>query len=272
MNAESRDSIYKDLHTGQLSQQESQNRESARKILSLVFEYWQPQSVLDVGCGLGTWMSVSRELGVADVRGIEGQWLDPSRLLVDRDLVTTFDLEREFSLHRKFDMAICLEVAEHVSESAGQFLIASLAAHSDVILFSAAIPYQGGHHHVNEQFPDYWKLRFAQHDFRPLDFIRPQIWNDAAVLWWLRQNTMLFVHERAIAGNDRLRQEAAIPRQFSMVHPDVYLSRLQQATRTLNEHAALVQLLSQGGAFDVVKAPDGRITVTRRNPSAPATG
>jgi SAM-dependent methyltransferase len=267
MNAESRDAVYKHLHAGQLSQQESQNRESARRILGLVFEYARPQSILDVGCGLGTWMSVSRELGVADVRGIEGQWLDPSQLHVERELVATLDLEQGFALHRKFDLAICLEVAEHVSEAAAQPLIASLAAHSDVILFSAAIPYQGGHHHVNEQFPDYWIDRFAQHGFRPLDFIRPQIWNDPAVLWWLRQNTLLFAHERAIAANDRLRQEAAIPRQLSTVHPDVYLSRLQQAMRTANEHAALVQLLSQGGTFDVTKLPDSRITITRRQPS-----
>jgi SAM-dependent methyltransferase len=264
MNADSRDAIYQHLHTGQLSQQESQNRESARKILSLVFDYARPQSILDVGCGLGTWLSVCQELGVADVRGIEGQWLDASQLLVDRGLVTTVDLEQAFSLHRKFDMAICLEVAEHVSPSAAQSLIASLAAHSDIVLFSAAIPHQGGHHHVNEQFLDYWKDDFARHAFQPVDFIRPVIWNDPAVLWWLRQNALLFVHERTLAVNDRLRQEAAILRPLSIVHPAVYQSRLQQATRNASEHAALVQLLSQGGTFDVTRTSDGRFTVTRR--------
>ena len=211
MNAESRESIYKVLHA-QLSQQESQNRESARKILGLVFEYTRPQSVLDVGCGLGTWMSVARELGVADFRGIEGRWLDASQLQVERELVTTLDLEQPFSLHRKFDLAICLEVAEHVSASAAEPLVESLAGHSDLVLFSAAIPHQGGHHHVNEQFPDYWKLRFAKHGLQPLDFIRPLVWNDAKVLWWLRQNTLLFAHERVLASNDRLRQEAAVRR------------------------------------------------------------
>ncbi len=264
MNADPREATYQHLHTGQLSQQESQNRESARKILGFVFDYTRPRSVVDVGCGLGTWLSVCQELGVADVRGIEGQWLDVAQLLIDRELVATFDLEQTFSLHRKFDMAICLEVAEHLSESAAQLFISSLTAHSDIILFSAAIPHQGGHHHVNEQFLEHWNDHFGRHGFKPVDFIRPRIWNDPSVLWWLRQNTVLFAHERAIEVNDRLRQEAAVLRPLSIVHPAVYQFRLRQAMQQASEHAALVQLLSQGGTFDVTRTADGRITITRR--------
>jgi SAM-dependent methyltransferase len=267
MNSESRDEIYKDLHGRQLLQQEAQNRESAHRILGILFEYARPDSVLDVGCGLGTWMSVASSLGVHDVHGIEGHRLDPSQLVVEQSLVTSVDLEQGFALNRRFDVAFCLEVAEHLSASAADQLVASLAAHTDVVLFSAAIPFQGGHHHVNEQFPDYWRIRFARHGFQPVDFIRPRIWNDPEVLWWLRQNTLLFAHDRAVAANEQLRQEAAIPRSLSVVHPDVYLSRLQQATRTLSEHAELVKLLSQGGTFGVVTAPGGKLTISRLNPA-----
>jgi len=256
--------MYKDLHGRQLLQQETENRESASTILGILFEYARPSSVLDVGCGLGTWMSVAKSLGVADVRGLEGEWLNPSQLVVDPNLVSHVDLEQGFALNRRFDLVICLEVAEHVSASAADQLVASLTAHSDLVLFSAAIPLQGGHHHVNEQFPDYWRIRFEQHGCQPLDFIRPRIWNDTRVLWWLRQNTLLFVHESAIAANEQFRKEAAVARPLSVVHPDVYLSRLQQATRTLNEHAALVKLLSQGGTFAVATAPDGKLTISRQ--------
>src|SRR6185437_16419734 len=100
--------------------------------------------------------------------------------------------------------------------------------HGDVVLFSAAIPGQGGHHHVNEQFPDYWSAHFARHGFRPLDLIRPRIWNDNAVLWWLRQNTLVFAHDRVIAGNEKLRRESLIPRPLSLVHPAVYLMKTRQ--------------------------------------------
>src|SRR5262245_51325328 len=205
MTTDPRHPIYDHLHGDQLSRQDARNRASARTILGIVFGYVSPRSVLDVGCGLGTWLSVAQGLGVADVRGVEGPWLDASRLCVDGALVTACDLERGFSLDRRFDLAVCLEVAEHLAAEAAEPLVASLAAHSDLVLFSAAIPHQGGHHHVNEQFPDYWAAHFARHGFRPVDLIRPRIWDDPAVLGWLRQNTLLFAHERAIAANDGLR-------------------------------------------------------------------
>jgi hypothetical protein len=54
-----------------------------------------------------------------------------------------------------------LEVGEHISESAANHFIESLTTHAPVVLFSAAIPYQGGDHHVNEQFLPYWVERFS---------------------------------------------------------------------------------------------------------------
>ena len=266
MSTDPRDPVYDDLHGGQLSRQEARNRDSARTILGIVFRHASPRSVLDVGCGLGTWLSVAQGLGVSDVVGVEGQWLDVSRLRVEPELVTACDLEQGFSLGRRFDLAVCLEVAEHLSEPAGERLVASLCNHGDLVLFSAAIPYQGGHHHINEQFPSYWQSRFATHGFRPIDLVRPHVWDDPGVLWWLRQNTLLFAHERAVAANDSLRREAAIPRPLSLVHPDVYLSRVRQAAGAREEHAGLVALLAQEGTFEVKKSPDGRLAIRRLTP------
>jgi SAM-dependent methyltransferase len=246
-----------------MANQEAQNRLSATKILQMVFEYFRPNSVLDVGCGLGSWLNAAMELGVEDIYGIEGPWLDRAQLAVDNTRVSICDLEGGFDLHRKFDLAICLEVAEHLFERSARTFVSSLAAHSDLILFSAAIPFQGGHHHVNEQFPDYWAAHFASLGYRPLDFLRARLWKDPAVLWWLRQNTLLFAHDRLLATVDRFRDEASIARPLSIVHPDVYTSRLQSAQRTLAEHQQLMSLLSQTGNFSVVRQPDGRLTITR---------
>lgn len=258
-----RAAIYGDLHGRQLTSQEAQNRESALIILQLLFEYVKPQSMLDVGCGLGTWLAAAKSLGIDDVRGVEGPWLDRSRLQVDPELVTTCDLEQRISLGRKFDLAVCLEVGEHLPEAAAVSLVASIADHADLVLFSAAIPHQGGHGHVNEQFPDYWAKHFASHGLRPLDCLRGRIWNDPKVMWWLRQNTLLFAHDRLLAENEKLRGELSDKHPLNIVHPDIYLSRLQMALQQSKTNSGLEQFLAQGGTFTAVKQPDGRITLNR---------
>lgn len=263
MAEDNRSEVYHDLHGRQLAAQELQNHESARRLFNILFEYVQPSSLLDVGCGLGTWLRVAQDLGIRDVRGLEGNWLDPAKLVVDPALVTISDLEQGFALQRKFDLVVCLEVAEHLSKAVAETFVACLAAHGDVVLFSAAIPFQGGHHHVNEQFQDYWAGLFARHGLRPLDVVRPQIWTDATVLWWLRQNTLLFAHDRVLAANEKLRHEQAIARPLALVHPAVYMTQLRRAHQRLALHAQTIKQLSEGGTFSVTKRPDGQLGITK---------
>ena len=258
-----RESIHKDLHGRQLAQEEGQNRESALRILKILFDYVEPKSVLDVGCGLGTWLRVAQELGLQEVHGIEGSWLDTKQLQVDPTRVTILDLERGFNLGRRFDLAFCLEVGEHLSPSAADPLVASLVAHTDTVLFSAAIPFQGGHHHVNEQFPDYWSERFARYGFRPIDLLRPRIWDDRAMHWWLRQNVLIFAHERVIAANAKLQQESEVPRALCIVHPDVYLGRMRLANNLAADYQKLLTTLGHGGVFRVRRQPDGSFNFSR---------
>jgi SAM-dependent methyltransferase len=244
-----------------LSEQEVQNRISARTILGILREYVRPASVLDVGCGIGTWLGAVQALGVADVRGIEGKWLDLALLEIDSGLVTLLDLEQGFSLGRKFDLVMCLEVAEHLYPAAAEHLIASLTRHGDLVLFSAAVPYQGGYHHVNEQFPDYWAGLFARHGFRCLDIIRPRVWADTAILWWYRQNSLVFAHERMLQNNAKLLEQSKIERPLAIMHPDGFLPKFQQAARATDEYQQLFQYLAQGGTFSVTPLPNGRFTI-----------
>src|SRR3954468_2995144 len=209
MAGDDRERIYADLHHQQLVRTRDANRMAAKRILGIVFEYLAPRSVLDVGCGLGTWLSVARELGAQDIQGIDGPWLDETLLEIEPTLVQRCDLEQEIRLERRFDLTICLEVAEHLSPAAADLHVDSLTRHADAVLFSAAIPYQGGHHHVNEQFPDYWAKKFAARGYRALDIVRPHVWSDRTVLAWLRQNLLLYVHERLLESNARLRAEAS---------------------------------------------------------------
>jgi SAM-dependent methyltransferase len=262
--SDARSDIYGDLHEGQLKAQEQANRQSAERILDILWDYLQPQSVLDVGCGIGTWLAVLQSRGINDVRGIDGPWLKSADVVCDRALLQVCDLEVKFAVGRVFDLVVCLEVAEHLSSAAAEQFISSLVSHSQAVLFSAAIPFQGGHHHVNEQFLSYWAAHFAKHDFQPIDIFRGRIWNDPQIMWWLRQNLVLFVHKDIVRTNDKLSRAASEHQgPISIVHPDMYLSRLQGLVAQLNQLQKLGEYLRAGGTFRSDVGADGQISLTR---------
>ena len=260
----SRQAIYNDLHGGQLKTEEQANRASAVRVLDIVATYLQPASVLDVGCGIGTWLSVLGDRGVADLAGIEGAWLDRKDVVCDPTLLQVVDLESGFDLGRRFDLVISLEVAEHLSADAAEPFVQSLVRHAPVVLFSAAIPFQGGHHHVNEQFLSYWELLFGKHDFLLIDVIRGQIWHDQTVLWWLRQNIVLFAHKELIANCEPLRAAAFQTKSpHSIVHPDVYLSRMRTLNAQVEQLKRLDAFLREGGSFTTKVNDNGAIELSR---------
>ena len=228
MSVDPRAEIYHNLRKQQTGE-ETKTHHSASRILSLIKQYIEPRSVLDVGCGLGTWLQAARELGTQEVMGIEGPWLDQNAIVVEPGLIQTLDLSQPFSLGRRFDLVICIEVGEHIQSSAASSLVGSLAAHGDCVLFSAAIPFQGGHDHVNEKFLDYWVKLFATHGYQPLDIVRGHIWEDESIHWWLRQNCIMFCSEQAIEANEQLKKDRDVKRPLSVVHPNVYLTRMQFA-------------------------------------------
>lgn len=264
-SGDTRHEIYRKLHGDQLSGQEAANAVSAERILDIVMDYYRPASILDVGCGIGTWLKVARSRGILDIRGIEGSWIDNAKLQVEPRFVEVVDLENSFNLGRRFDLVISLEVAEHLSEGAADHFIESLTAHAPLVLFSAAIPYQGGDHHVNEQFLPYWANRFSRLNFRPVDVIRGKIWNEQPILWWLRQNVVLFAEQQLLARDERLHraaeESAAYP--LSLVHPDVYLHRMQIGMQAVAKMAQLAKAFGQGGVFRVHVGPDGTTKIIR---------
>jgi SAM-dependent methyltransferase len=257
-----RKAIYTDLHSNQLSSEEKRNEISSRIILSILFRYLKPLSVLDVGCGLGTWLKIASEMGVPEIYGIDGPWLDSTQIRIPAHMAEKRDLETPFDLGRRFDLTICLEVAEHLFEKSAAEFVGTLTRHAPVVLFSAAIPGQGGHHHVNERFLPYWAELFRHRRYRPLDIIRSEIWDYPEVHWWLRQNTVLFVHEDMIAANDKFRDAFAKPRgPLSLVHPEVY-------SRFVDSSNGLLRIIGQGGTFEITPQPNGTLQITRVKESA----
>lgn len=176
-------------------------RRSARIVLPIVAGACRPASVVDVGCGEGAWLSVWRELGVHDVFGLDGAHVEPARLAIARENFRAADLSRAFSAPRRFDLAQSLEVAEHLPRASAEGFVASLCTLSDVVLFSAAQPGQGGERHVNERTPGWWAGLFERQGYVAFDAIRAGVSGDSRVDPWYRFNTILFANR---AGEARL--------------------------------------------------------------------
>jgi SAM-dependent methyltransferase len=191
---------------------------SAAKVVPFVISLVGPNSVADIGCGTGTWTAEFARHGVTDVLGIDGAHVGRSLLEIAESSFLQWDLERPVRLERTFDLAISMEVAEHLSPGRACSFVDDLTGLAPVVLFSAAIPGQGGVGHINEQWPSYWARIFAERGFRAVDRLRAQFWDDAEVESWYRQNMLLFVREdRAQAFS-----QAGRPGPLDIVHPELY--------------------------------------------------
>lgn len=191
-------------------------------ILDVLRQYISYSSVLDVGCGIGSWLRVLEDdFGIQDYLGIDASSFDPSIFKIEKSRYLQKDLQKPLDLNRQFDLAICLEVAEHLPEHAATTIVESLATHSDVILFSAAIPGQGGQMHINEQWHSWWKDYFEKAGYNALDLIRPRIWNHLQVLPWYKQNILLYVKKE-----HPLTLKYEVAKQLDLVHPEIYLAKL----------------------------------------------
>ena len=204
---------------------------SAREIVPIVLEVIRPASVIDVGCGEGNWLAVFREYGIGDIFGVDLHYR-AELLRIPNDRFTVHDLTEPLRLNRTFELVVCLEVAEHLPQSCAFPLIESLTNLGPVVLFSAAIPFQGGTGHMNEQWLDYWANLFRQRGYQPIDYIRPKIWDNERILLWYVQNILMFAREDYIASNRALRSAYETPARYplSLVHPRVYLGKARPNT------------------------------------------
>lgn len=201
------------MSTGYFHTEVVHNYSAAREVVPLVMSLVNPASVLDVGCGIGTWLKVFEENGIQDYLGVDGKYVDLVKLKIPASQFYTSDLNKPLYLNRKFDLVLSLEVAEHIEEKSAEVFIESLLRHGDVHLFSAAIPGQLGQNHINEQWPEYWEKKFAKFGFYFHDVIRPEIWNNERVDFWYRQNIFLVKKEKPSG------REIS---PMSMVHPRLF--------------------------------------------------
>jgi SAM-dependent methyltransferase len=195
------------------------SRAAAEAILPLIWPIARPASIVDLGCGTGAWLEVARRMGASEVLGLDFDG-SPAAGVISSASFRAVDLEGGLpELARKFDLAICVEVLEHVTPSAGERAVAWLCRHAPLVVFSAAVPLQGGRHHVNEQWLSTWAKPFRRHDFAFYDLIRPRIWGNEGIPFWYRQNTII----AAAVGFPALAGIAPTPDDnLDVIHPDLW--------------------------------------------------
>lgn len=223
--------------------QQSNSYKSAQYILPILLQHFKPNSAIDVGCGVQTWLKSLTELGVEDVLGVDGDWVPKDQLLLSTSQFQPINLNSpRLSLERSFDLAISLEVAEHLKPESAIKFVKFLCAHSDVILFSAAIPGQGGRYHINEQWPSYWAKIFLENGFKAYDFIRPDIWANKDIAWWYRNNIIVFSKSTLFPSQKK-------PEDLNIVHPDHYTDMYNKLT--LPKLSYLIKSIPKSIAHDV---------------------
>lgn len=202
---------------------------SAKVIVPLLLSALDIKSVVDLGCGDGGWLEIFRKNGVAKIMGVDGDWVPKENLKIAAENFHEHSLDEPFSCEDSFDLAISLEVAEHLSPNRAKTFIKELTELAPTILFSAAIPGQGGVNHINEQWASYWKRLFAAHDYACIDLLRPKIWNDPNVTWWYKQNLILYVDREILNENEGLKLKPTIESEerLDIVHPELWLKTLK---------------------------------------------
>ncbi len=195
---------------------------SARLIVPQLLQLFPATSVVDVGCGIGTWLRACVETGVAEAHGYDGDYVDRPMLEIAPEAFTAVDLRDDFPLRRRhYDLALSLEVAEHLPPEAARGFVRRLTEAAPIVAFSAAIPGQGGTEHLNECWQDEWRAVFAAFDYRPVDCIRPAIWGNAMIEYWYQQNLVVYCSRATLAARpDLLPVADAI--SLNLVHPILY--------------------------------------------------
>jgi SAM-dependent methyltransferase len=214
--------------------QQSGSLASADVVVPVVLSLFHVKSVVDVGCGVGGWLKVFERHGVSDYLGVDGDYVPRTLLKIPDDRFRATDITGLLDFGRSFDLACSLEVGEHLPARAAEQFVAGLVRAAPVVLFSAAIPRQGGTAHINEQWPTYWAALFARHGYIPVDCVRPLIYSDKRVDWWYRQNILIFCRsDKRPNGYEQATSEYELNR----IHPEMIENLLTpgSGTQALND-------------------------------------
>lgn len=212
------------------------NEKSAYRISQIIMEAVHPESVVDIGCGIGVWLKAFEKRGVKKIHGVDGTWVKNWRLEVPSEYIETYDFEDAghepqcLADGNHFDLAICLEMGEHLSSERADVLVDTLVRLSNVVYFSGATPRSGGMHHVNERWQSYWIHKFEERGYQCIDYVRPKIWNKYhEICYFYAEESFLFVKKDCLQDYPLLAeyQQESI---YDCVHPEHFLGQCIKPT------------------------------------------
>lgn len=199
---------------------------AAERIVPAVVGLLGPvRTVVDLGGGTGAWCRAFKAAGANRVVCLDHPAARASGLMIDESEFRAADLEREEPDPVPSDLAVSAEFAEHLPADRADWIVEFLTRSAREVLFSAAVPGQGGVGHVNERWPSEWAALFARRGFTQIDAVRPLIVFDTAIPYWYRQNLFLYTADPTRFVNlPRL-----LPREFRLIHEEI-LIRLASPT------------------------------------------
>lgn len=217
---------------------------SASKIIPIIMNDMEVKSVVDVGCGTGTWLAQFKKNGIEDIYGFDGEWVDKEMLMIPKEKFEIKDLNEEIQLNRKFDLAISLEVAEHIEEQNADKFVKTLTNLSNFIVFSAAIPFQGGVNHINENWQQYWIDKFKTYGYVVSDVVRRKIWGDNDIEMWYCQNILVFKKAELISNCVESQEYSS--ESYNIIHPKLHFQKSLQVLEKiyLNKEYNVIEMLS----------------------------
>lgn len=135
---------------------QSHNSFCYSKFAGTLCEIYHPKTVIELGCGNGGVSLEFQKLG-CDVYAFDYS-KDAVAMAMEKGVknVQRFNICGVDLLPKEGDLAVCMEVAEHIPAKFARHLCEVLARSANVVVMSAAPPGQGGHLHVNEQPKEYW--------------------------------------------------------------------------------------------------------------------
>ena len=239
------DQFYKSLTDGSYI--------SAKHYISILSSLLiKPQKVVDVGCGRGPWLKAFSESGAKELVGIDGDWVRQEHMLDKKIRFYSVDFSSSViknPVNKKFDLAMSLEVAEHLKPEQAITFVNYLTSFSEIILFSAAFSGQGGTDHFNERPHSYWAKIFIKKGYLPYDLFRPKVWGNQEIEVWYRQNTFLYIKSNSKL--EKIFKEKGIEpiseiSLMNCIHPDLYQIRVEESKQLTQSILKLRKLTING--------------------------
>lgn len=162
--------------------------------MGVLDKYFHPRSVVDVGCGTAEYLAEFQKKGIK-IKGYEGSVSALKQAKVELRYIQKADLRNVINSNQRYDLALCLEVAEHIESRYSKNLLDTLTNLSDTVVFTAATPGQGGHFHINEKPREFWIKAWQERNYvykeDAAQALKEEMHKNHVLRWYL-DNLMIF--------------------------------------------------------------------------------